>query len=243
MELNKKHWTKLDYKNFLNYLEEHADVEYKKFHSSLVPNLEDFYGCRVPFLKKVGKEISRGDYQSFLKLNQKKMYEEKFIYGMVISSVKVDFKHRLDYIREFIPIIDNWAICDCFCANLKDFKKNKEEGFTFIQELLQKEDTYSLRVALVLLLDYYINETYLDSIFNITNHIKSDEYYVKMAMAWLLSICYIKYPNQTLYYLNHNQLDDWTYNKTICKICESLRVSKKEKEELKKRKRKLSKKH
>lgn len=234
MELNKEHWLEIDYQNFLNYLEEHADSKYKKFHSSLVPNLKEFYGCRVPFLKKVGKEIGKGNYIEFLKLNKEKMYEEKFIHGIVISSAKMDFERRLDYIREFVPIIDNWAICDCFCANLKDFKKHPEEGFNFIQELLTKKDTYSLRVALVLLLDYYINETYLDSIFNITDNIKSDEYYVNMAIAWLISICYIKYPKETLKYLNHNQLDDWTHNKTISKICDSLRVSREDKSALRK---------
>lgn len=232
MELKKEHWTKQDYQEFLDYLKSNSDERYKKFHSSLVPNLKDFYGCRVPFLKKAGKEISKGNYQEFLKLNPKKRYEEKFVYGMVISSVKMDFNERLDYLRKFIPIIDNWAICDSFCAILKDFKKNSEEGFNFIQELLKKEDTYTLRVALVLLLDHYINENYLHSIFKITDEIKSDEYYVNMAIAWLISTCYIKYPKETLKYLKHNNLDPWTYNKSISKICESLRVSKEDKQTL-----------
>ncbi len=236
MKLNKEHWKKQDYQEFLLFLEEHADLTYKQFHSSLVPDLKKFYGCRVPFLKQIGKEISKGNYQDFLKLNQKKMYEEKFVYGIVVGSIKVPFKERLDYIREFIPIIDNWAICDSFCANLKDFKKNREEGFLFIQELVRKKDTYSLRTALVLLLDYYISDTYLPLIFEITDQLKSEEYYVNMAIAWLLSTCYIKYPKETLHYFNHHQLEDWTYQKTIQKICDSTRVSQEEKVALRKQK-------
>lgn len=234
MELVKEHWSRKDYQDLIKYLEEQSDQDYKKFHASLVPDLTLFYGCRVPLLKQIGKEISKGNYQEFLNLNQKKYYEEKFIYGMVISSVKTDFNTQLNLIREFIPIIDNWAICDSFCANLKSFKKNQAEGFKFIKELLKKDDTYSLRVALVLLLDYYINDEYIDEIYKITDEIQSEEYYVKMAIAWLLSICYIKYPEKTLAYFKSNKLDNRTHNKAISKACESLRVTKEEKVILKK---------
>ena len=58
-----------------------------------------------------------------------------------------------------------------------------------------------------------------------------------MANAWLISICYIKYPDKTNKYLRNNNLDDFTYNKAISKICDSYRVDKKDKEILKKLKR------
>ena len=64
--------------------------------------------------------------------------------------------------------------------------------------------------------------------------VKLDSYYVKMAMAWLLSITYINYKKETIEFLNTGLLDKFTHNKTISKICDSYRVSKKDKEEIKK---------
>lgn len=232
MTLNKEIWTKQDYQEFIQYLKENADSTYKDFHQSLVPNIEEFLGCRVPFLKKTGKEIAKGNIDSFLACNTHYYYEENMIHGIVIGSAKIDFKTRLDYIRYFIPYIHNWAVCDCFCANCKDFKKNLESGFVFIQELLSIDDPYAIRVALVLLLDYYVEPSYLPKIFKILNQIKKDHYYVKMAIAWLLSICYIKYPEETLPFIKQNKLDPWTHNKAISKIRESYRVSKEQKQEI-----------
>lgn len=87
---------------------------------------------------------------------------------------------------------------------------------------------------MVLLLNYYINDKYIDLILKIANNINSEEYYVKMANAWLISICYIKYPNKTKIFLNNTKIDKWTYNKSISKICDSKRISDKEKIVLKK---------
>ena len=232
MTLNKELWTKEDYQEFIQYLKENTDPTYKDFHQSLVPNIEEFLGCRVPFLKKTGKEIAKGDIDSFLAYNKHHYYEENMIHGIVIGTKKMDFNTRLSYIRDFIPYVHNWAVCDCFCANCKDFKKNLERGFLFIQELLSIDDPYTIRVALVLLLDYYVEPSYLPKIFKILNQIKKDHYYVKMAMAWLLSICYIKYPKETLPFIKQNKLEPWTHNKAISKIRESYRVPKEQKQEL-----------
>ena len=94
-----------------------------------------------------------------------------------------------------------------------------------------------MRFAIVMILDYYVKQEYLETIFKIVNSIKNDGYYVKMAIAWLISICYIKYPKETLEYLKSNNMDDWTYNKSIQKIIESYRVTETEKDRLRKMKR------
>ena len=65
---------------------------------------------------------------------------------------------------------------------------------------------------------------------------------MKMAVAWAISVCYVKFPKETFQYLKTDHLDDFTHNKAIQKICESYRVSKEEKEKLKEWKRKEEKK-
>lgn len=81
-----------------------------------------------------------------------------------------------------------------------------------------------------MILDYYIEEEYLEKDFEIFNNINSDYYYVKMAVAWAISICLVKYYNETISYLkNTNKLDQWTYNKAIQKALESYRIADKKK--------------
>ena len=87
-------------------------------------------------------------------------------------------------------------------------------------------------------MDYYLTEEYIDKVLKIYNNIKSDAYYVKMAVAWALSFCYIKFPEKTMQLFESNQLDDFTYNKSLQKIIESSRVSKEEKDKIRKMKRK-----
>lgn len=231
MNLIKENWTKKDYKQFSEYLYILEDKGYKEFHSKLTYNT-NIIGIRVPILKEISKNISKGNFLGFIKLVTNNTYEEWLIFGLIIGYSKVDFKNKLNLLDKYITNIDNWASCDTVCANMKDFKKNKELGYKYILKLIKTNEVWSVRVGLVLLLDFYINEEYLDNIFSICDSIKLDEYYVKTAISWLISICYIKYPKNTLKYLNNNKLDKFTHNKAIQKIIESARVSKEEKNNL-----------
>lgn len=234
MNLNKDFWSSSDYQEFLTFLHTKIDPKYQSFHQNLVPDKEGILGIRIPELKKIAKEISLGNYKSFLKENTHSTYEETTIHGLILGYINLPFKDLLIELEEFIPYIDNWATNDVVCANLKAFKKNQEEGFKRIQKYLKSKNPWKIRFGLVLLLDHYINDTYIKTILELSNQVKSEEYYVKMANAWLLSICYIKYPNETFKFFQNNDLDNWTHNKAIQKTCESLRVSKEEKEKLRK---------
>lgn len=231
-----EYFTEETYKVFLEYLYSLQDLKYKVFHSRIIMS-DNLIGVRTPELKRVASIIAKNDYIGFIKYNTKNTYEEKVLYGLVLGYLKINFKCCLELLKDFIPFVDNWAINDIVCANMKCFKKNQEEGYKFIIDCLRSNNSWSIRFGIVLLLDFYINDNYIDKILDICNMIKSDEYYVKMAVAWLLSICYIKYKEKTLSFLETTTIDDWTYNKAIQKIIESTRVEKQEKLELKKLKR------
>ncbi len=236
MELVKELWTKKDYKEFVSYLKNLEDKKYRDFHSKLTLN-NNIIGINVPTLKDISKKIVKGNFGSFINLVVNNTYEEWLIFGLIIGYSKIDFNEKLELLDKYIVNIDNWASCDIVCANMKDFKKNQESGYEYILKLIESNSLWHIRVGLVLLLDFYINDQYLNKIFKICDSIKSDEYYVLMAIAWLLSICYIKYPKETLKYLNNNKLDKFTFNKTIQKIIESTRVSIVDKNKLRKMKR------
>lgn len=210
------------------------DEKYKEFHSSLCPGTNNIIGVRVPVLRKYAKDLSK-EYkiEELLKEIDNEHYEEIMLKGMLIGLEKTEMKTLQKHIEEFVPQIDNWAVCDVFCGGLKFTKKHKKEMWEFIQKYLKSDKEFEIRFGVVMILSYYIGEEYLNRNFEIFNMIKSDKYYVQMAVAWAISICLIKFYDETVEYLKTNaKLDDFTYNKALQKGIESYRITDIQKQEL-----------
>ena len=213
-----------------------SDSKYKSFHSNLCPGISNILGIRVPILREYAKKIiKKYSFEELINNIDDEYYEEIMLQGMLIGlNSKEDFNVIKKYIEDYIPKIDNWAICDTFCAGLKIVNQNKENMWDFIKQYLDSDKEFYLRFAIVIILDYYIEEKYLEEIFRIFNNIQSEYYYVKMAIAWAISICLIKYYDKTINYLkNNSKIDKWTYNKSLQKAIESYRITKDQKELLK----------
>ena len=216
-----------------------ADEKYRKFSSSLLPNVRNIAGVRLPELRKLAKTIAKGDWRAYLSEDNSEYFEEIMLQGFVIGCAKADIDELLKYTAAFVPKIDNWSVCDSFCISLKFTKSNMERVWNFLQPYLSSKKEYEIRFGVVMLLNFYINEEYIDRVLKILDSIKHDGYYVKMAAAWAVSICYVKFPEKTLKYLKGCALDDFTYNKSLQKITESLQVDKKTKEMIRNMKRKV----
>lgn len=214
-----------------------VDEKYKEFHSGLCPNTDNIMGVRVPVLRNYAKELVKQDWKEYLKTAKNDYYEEIMLQGMVIGLAKVDIEESIKYVKKFVPKIDNWAVCDVFCAGLKITNKNLEIMWEFIQEYLNSKKEFELRFAIVMILDYYIKEEYINKVLEIFNKIQHEGYYVKMAVAWAISVAYVKFPEQTMTLLKDNNLDNFTYNKALQKCIESYRISDEQKEILRKMKR------
>lgn len=215
-----------------------ADEKYKEFHSGLCPGTENIIGIRVPVLRNYAKKLAKEyDIKYLLGNIDDEYYEEIMLQGMLIGLEKdKNIKNILNDMEKFIPKIDNWAICDVFCAGLKFTKKYMNELWEFIQKYLNSDKEFENRFAIVMILDYYITEEYLEKIFEIFDNIKSEKYYVQMAVAWAISICLIKYYERTINYLKTAKIDKFTYNKGIQKALESYRITDERKKELRKMK-------
>lgn len=201
-----------------------SEEEYRKFSAALIPNINNVLGVRLPALRKLARNIAMGDWRTYLAHADNDYFEEIMLQGMIIGYVKTDTEEILRYIADFVPKIDNWSVCDSFCIGLKFTITNKERVKDFILPYLSSSDEYDIRFGVVMLLDYYIEEAYIHHVLQHLDNIKHDGYYVKMAVAWAISICYVKLPEPTMVYLNNNSLDDFTFNKALQKITESLRV-------------------
>ncbi len=226
-------WNKQTYQDFIKYLITIKDEKYKKFHSSLCLNCKyEILGIRLPHMRKIAKEISETNIEEFLKFSQDNYYEEIMIQGLVISHIK-DEKMFYKYFKKHIKKIDNWALCDTFCNSIKIVNKYEEKYFNESIKLALSQQEFISRVGIVIILNHFVKKEYLNTIFDILNKIQSEKYYINMAEAWLVCEMYIKFPNETLEFIKNNNMNTFTYNKSISKIRDSYRVSKDEKEYLK----------
>ena len=223
------------YQEFIKYLDTLKDLKYQEFSKRIVV-YDDVLGIKVDVLKKIAKEISKGDYKDFIENNNSNIYELILIEGLMYGYLKISFLELKEYLDKYILKLKSWGQVDSVVANLKIFKKNDKDGFIYAKKLIRNKNNFIKRFGIILLLDYYLHDKYIDKVLELISSIKTSDYYVKMAIAWLMSTAYIKYKEKTLVYLV-NIKDDFIYNKTLSKIVESRRISDKEKKFIKSLKR------
>jgi len=218
-----------------------AEPEYQKFASSLIPNTDNVLGVRVPLVRRLARELSASDWREYFERNEDKYFEETLLQGLTIGYLKEDIETVLFEAQSFIPKIANWSVCDSFCGGLKITKAHKERVWKFLMDYIKSDKTYYVRFAVVMMLWYYIDDEYTAKMLKLLDEIKSEDYYVKMAVAWAVSMCYVNQPAVTIPFLRDNKLDDFTFNKSLQKICESLKPSAEEKAVIKSMKRRPAK--
>lgn len=226
----------------LTHLQSLADEKYRKFHAKLLPPGIKLLGVRIPLLRQYAKTIikeGRGDTYLNVSLQELVNQEELILHALILADIKIPVAGKIPLIRKFIPHINSWAVCDIFCAALKEVKKSPELFYDTFKPLIESHLEYQIRFFYVLALSYFITDKYLNKLFLLIAKQKYVGYYDKMAVAWLLSIAYIKFPKETEYFLQNTPLDDFVFRKSISKICDSYRV----KEEAKTRLRALASAH
>ena len=236
MNLIRDKWSKASYNEFIEYLFSIRDIKYGDFHSKLVVG-NNVIGIRTPILKDIVKDICKGNYIEFLELLRENYYEEVTLYGLIVCNIK-DFDNSIKYFGIYKNRINNWASCDLFCSSYKIINKYKDYYWKYINDNISSDNLWIRRMCFVFIISYYIEDKYLDDIFKLCDKYNTNEYYVQMAVAWLISICFIKYKHRTMEYIKNNKLDDFTHNKAIQKIRDSYRVDSRDKDILNKLKRK-----
>ena len=217
------------------------DEKYKEFNEKICPDTSlELLGIRVPILRKFAQKIVNSteyDVEEFLKNKDVKFFEEVQLQGFIIGYKKMNFENKLELIESFIPRIDSWGITDTFIPTLKVKNNDLKLYWDFILKYVKSDKEFEVRFAVVSMLDYYITENYVDEVIKILNSISHDGYYVKMAIAWTFAEIGIKYNDKVMNFLQRkNNLDKFTYNKTLQKMIESFRIDNSQKEILRKMK-------
>ncbi len=201
------------------------DAAYAAFIAKLTPGfpLGHFIGVRVPLLRTIARSFAKEEAasQRFLSHLPHSYYEEDMLHGMLISLVK-DYDRCLDLIDRFLPYVDNWAVCDTLSP--KVFAKHKAQLLENILRWSSSSHTYTCRFGLRMLMTHFLDDSFSADFLEIPAAIRSEEYYVKMMVAWFFATALAKQWEATLPYLENRQLDPWTHRKTIQKAIESYRI-------------------
>ncbi len=202
------------------------DLKYRDFLCKLIPtvNKETVIGVRTPELRKLAKEFSKTqEVTEFLKILPHQYYEENNLHGFLLETIK-DYDRAIEVLDAFLPFVDNWATCDLISPKL--FNNHMPDLLLKIREWIKSDHTYTVRFGIEMLMSLYLNEKQFKLEFvKLVAGLKSDEYYVKMMIAWYFATALAKQYDATILYINQYRLDKWTHNKSIQKAIESYRIT------------------
>lgn len=253
-------------KRFMN------DARYREGHLRVVNALPDrrVLGLHSPEIKLVAKQLSckggevvmpNGEHQvcsngtevirAFETVSSKSLcYEETVIWGYLINLEKSPLVERLEMLVNYVPVMDNWAVCDSYCAHAKWMvRADKEILWAFLQRWFSSEREFEVRFAVVVAMCYFLNEEWLDRVFERLNNLNfkrikseyksakgkpkvaqqgtvqgAEPYYVRMGVAWLLATALAKFPDETRAFARSSNLPEDVIKLYIRKARESLRT-------------------
>lgn len=209
------------------------DDKYKEFQAKLVPNIDEdtILGVKTPEMRNIAKEIFKsGNKDQFLKELPHKYYEENLVHFFIISMIK-DFDECIREVEAFLPYVDCWPVSDQATPGI--FKKNHQKLLPYIKKWIRSKHLYTSRFGIRMLMNEFLGAEFKDEYPALVASVKSDEYYLKMMVAWYFATALAKNYDETIKYIEERKLDDWVLKKTIQKAVESFRVTDEHKEYLK----------
>lgn len=216
-----------------NRLFELQDQKYRDFQGKLIPSADPDYmiGVRTPELRKYAKElVKENDVEAFLCELPHNYFDENQLHAFILSELK-DYERCMKEVCRFLPYVNNWATCDQMSP--KVFRKHKKELLTKIKQWLKSGETYTIRFAIGMLMEHYLDKDFDPAYPKMVARVRSEEYYVNMMIAWYFATALAKQYDTVLPFLEEHKLDVWTHNKTIQKAVESYRITTEQKEYLK----------
>ena len=202
------------------------DENYRRFHAKLIPDIpiDNIIGVRTPVLRKYAKEVAKlPEANIFLERLPHIYYEENNLHGALLSLLyPKDIIAFMEQLERFLPYVDNWATCDMLSPKI--FKKHLPYVYERVQKWLQSDAVYTIRFGIVTLLGFYLDDAFEPEMLQLVANVRSEEYYVNMAVAWYFSMALVKQYDATLPYIQNRVLEPWTHNKSIQKAIESRRI-------------------
>ena len=210
------------------------DAGYRDFQIKLFPTVDPdtVIGVRTPQLRELAKRMIReGRADAFLAELPHEYFDENQLHAFILSEIK-DFRVCLEGVKRFLPYVDNWATCDQLSP--KVFAKHRGELIESVLGWIDSDNTYTIRFGIGMLMQHYLGDAFDASYPERVARIRSDEYYVKMMVAWYFATALAVRWDEILPYMGNGKLDPWTRGRAIQKACESRRITPERKELLRK---------
>jgi len=208
-----------------------SDSKYKEFSQKLTPTISnaEFIGVRVPKCRELAKELYKSteenekkEVEQFLQTLPHQYFDENMLHGLLISEIK-DFETCICELEKFLPFVDNWAVCDIMSPKI--FKKHKTKLLEKVKTWTSSNHAFTCRFGIEMLMSHFLDEDFKEEYLQIVSSVKSEEYYVKMMIAWYFATALAKQWDSSIPVIENGTLEKWTHNKTIQKAIESFRVS------------------
>ena len=209
------------------------DLKYRDFQSQLLPtiSLDSVIGVRTPDLRDYAKRLVQGGgYEEFIEALPHLYFDENQLHAFIISGIK-DYDRCIKEVCRFLPYVDNWATCDQMSPKI--FKKHKKDLLSHIKMWVKSSEAYTVRFGIKMLMEHFLDEDFDLSFPETVAKIRSEEYYVRMMVAWYFATALAKQYDVILPFVENKRLDVWTHNKAIQKAVESYRITAEQKEYLK----------
>ena len=207
------------------------EEKYRQGHIRIINALPErrILGLHLPEMKQVAKALAKqADVLELLHAFEQEhqadrfslTYEETLIWGLTINALKCSWEELLSLLKSYIPVLDNWAVCDSFCCNAKwALKIPPQTLWEFLLPYLHSNKEFEVRFAIVMSMCYLLKEEWLSIVFEELEQIDLSSihseytnlpspYYVRMGMAWLLATALAKYPNETRRFVNASSLTE-----------------------------------
>lgn len=220
-----------EYERVVAELKSKADLKYKAFNDRIVMTGYKTLGVRMPEIKKIAAKVPSGKISEYLDECKFAYYENTLIYGLLIARLPFsEFWQKKDF---FLSKCDSWGQIDSFVPSLKIAGSDKERFYALCMEDIEKQNDFALRFRIIALMDFFVGGEHTEEILKTIERLDGKGYYNDMAIAWLISVAFVKSRDLTLEFLKNDRLSVFTHNKSISKINDSLRVEKSDKEYLK----------
>lgn len=233
-----------------------SDAHYRERHLRVVNALpaRRVVGLHAPAIKAVARQLASQGREMIRAFEAQPSdvlcYEETVIWGYLINLAKCSLDERLAMLERYVPVMDNWAVCDSYCAHAKWMARaDKVTLWASLQPWFESEREFEVRFAVVVAMTYFLNEEWLDRVFQRLQalnfgRIKSEyktvkgkqkasqqgtvqgaePYYVRMGVAWLLATALAKYPDQTRAFVRSSNLPEDVVRLYVRKAHESFRT-------------------
>lgn len=210
---------------------EMQDEKYRDFQSALIPgsDLEKVIGIRTPLLRKYAKNLPLEDAKAFLLELPHEYFDENQLHAFIVSEIK-DIDACIKEVNTFLPYVDNWATCDQMSPVI--FKKHKDKLLVEVKRWIASSETYTVRFGIKMLMQHFLDEDFNIEYPEMVAKIQSEEYYVKMMIAWYFATALAKQYDSVIPFIEEGRLEKWTHNKAIQKSIESYRITTEQKKYL-----------